>query len=151
MSFTFGSSSTRKLSTVHPHLRQVAIRALERTPYDFAIIHGWRGRDVQNALEASGASTKRFPDSKHNKSDDPNIDEPEKVSDAIDFAPYVAGQKIQRRRQKRPGAAAIAGVMFAAADELGVTLRWGGDWDGDANTKEHKLQDWGHLEIVHNG
>ena len=137
MSFTFGSSSTRKLSTVHPHLRQVAIRALERTPYDFAIIHGWRGRDVQNALEASGASTKRFPDSKHNKSDDPNIDEPEKVSDAIDFAPYVAGQKIQRRRQKRPGAT--------------VTLRWGGDWDGDANTKEHKLQDWGHLEIVHNG
>lgn len=147
MSFSFGSGSISKLNSVHPKLRQVAIHALARSPYDFSIIHGWRGEEVQNALEDSGASTKRFPDSRHNMSDDDAVPNRTKVSDAIDFAPYVAGQKIPW--DETHIFAVIAGVMFAAAAELGVTLTWGGDWDGDANTKEHKLQDWGHLQIEH--
>ena len=68
---------------------------------------------------------------------------PEEVSDAVDFAPYIDG--------KIPWGethifAIIAGVVFACAAELGVALDWGGDWDGDGNTKEHKLQDWGHIQ-----
>lgn len=146
--FTYGSGSTNKLSTVHPKLRQVAIRALERSPYDITIVHGWRGEEVQNALKASGASTKFFPDSRHNKSDDPQVENPNQVSDAIDFAPWIDADIPWGETHIF---AVIAGLMFAAASELGVTLRWGGDWDTDGNTKEHKLQDWGHMEIVHNG
>ena len=143
--FQFGSGSQSKLATVHPDLKAVFDLAITRTTYDFTIVHGWRGEEVQNALEASGASTKRYPDSRHNKTDDPTIENPGFVSDAVDFAPYIDG--------KIPWGethifAHVAGVIMAAAVELGVGIRWGGDWDGDGNTKEHKLQDWGHVERV---
>ena len=149
MSFAFGSGSTAKLNTVHPHLRMIAERALARSPYDFTIVHGWRGEDVQNALEDSGASTKRFPDSRYNQSLDPGVDNPLQTSDAIDFAPWVNGKKIPW--EETHIFAAIAGILFAAADELGLRITWGGDWDTDGNTKEHKLQDWGHVQIEHGG
>lgn len=143
MSYQFGPKSQAKLVTAHPDLGAVFAMAIKRTPYDITIVHGWRGEEVQNALEDSGASTKRFPDSRHNKTDDPKIGDPNEVSDAVDFAPWIDG--------KIPWGethifAVIAGVIFAAADEFGVELRWGGDWDGDGNTKEHSLQDWGHIE-----
>ena len=144
--WTYGAGSRSKLETCHPHLVLVAELALKRSPYDITIVHGWRGEEIQNALFASGASTKRWPDSKHNASEDDELERPETVSDALDFAPWVDG--------KIPWGethifACIAGCFFAAAAELGVQLRWGGDWDADGNTKEHKLQDWGHLELVH--
>ncbi len=146
MSFQYGPSSNAKLDTVHPHLRMIAIRALQRSPYDITIVHGWRGEEIQNALFDSHASTKRFPDSRHNKSQDPGLPDPLKVSDAIDFAPWIDGGIPWNETHIF---AAIAGLMFAAADELGLKIRWGGDWDTDGNTREHKLQDWGHIEIIH--
>jgi len=143
MSFQYGAGSQKKLDTVHPDLADVFALAITRTPYDITIVHGWRGEEIQNALEDSGASTKRFPDSYHNQTTDPSIPDPEEVSDAVDFAPYIDG--------KIPWGethifAAIAGVVFCCAAELGVAIDWGGDWDGDGNTKEHKLQDWGHIQ-----
>ena len=146
MSFTYGSGSRAKLATVHPKLKECAVLALSRSPYDITIVHGWRGEEVQNALFASGASTKQFPDSRHNKTDDVLIPNPNEVSDAIDFAPWIDGGIPWGETHIF---ACIAGLFFAAADELGITHRWGGDWDTDGNTKEHKLQDWGHLEIMH--
>ena len=142
----YGERSSTKLMTVHPRLRMVAFRGLERSPYDIAIVHGWRGEEVQNALFDSRASTKRWPDSKHNRSEDDEYELIDQISDAFDFAPWVNG-KIPW--DETHIFACVAGCFFAAASELGVTLRWGGDWDGDGNTKEHKLQDWGHMEIVH--
>ena len=44
--YTFGNASSKKLATVHPLLIVVCTRALELSPYDFTIIHGWRGEDV---------------------------------------------------------------------------------------------------------
>jgi peptidoglycan L-alanyl-D-glutamate endopeptidase CwlK len=142
----YGERSLGKLATVHPRLKQVAFRALDRSPYDIAIVHGWRGEDVQNALFDSRASMKRWPDSKHNRSLDIDYELADQISDALDFAPWVGGRIPWDETHIF---ACIAGCFFAAADELGVRLRWGGDWDTDGNTKEHKLQDWGHLEIIH--
>lgn len=141
MPYRFGKRSSDKLATCHPTLVAVAKRALERSPYDFTIVHGWRGEDVQNALFDSGASTKRWPDSMHNNTDD--NDRP--MSLAIDFAPYIDGDIPWGETHIF---ACIAGCLFSAAAELGATLRWGGDWDTDGNTKEHKLQDWGHVELT---
>ena len=61
MSFKYGKRSMDKLRTVDPVLRAIAERALELSPYDITIVHGWRGEEVQNALQESGASTKRWP------------------------------------------------------------------------------------------
>lgn len=144
----YGTKSDAKLGTCHPMLKKIAYRALKRSPYDITIIHGWRGEAIQNALQESGASTKRFPDSRHNKTDDPNIasDLRDKTSDAIDFAPWVNGDIPWKDTHIF---AVVAGCFFAAAAEFGVTLRWGGDWDSDGSTTDQTLMDWGHVELVH--
>jgi peptidoglycan L-alanyl-D-glutamate endopeptidase CwlK len=141
MPFRFGKRSSDKLATCHPTLVAIAQRALETSPYDFSIIHGWRGEDVQNGLFDSNASTKRWPDSMHNHTDP----EGRPLSLAIDFAPYINGKIPWNETHIF---AVIAGLLFAAAQSLGAQLRWGGDWDTDGNTREHKLQDWGHMEII---
>ena len=67
--YKFGTTSNGKLATCCQELRLVANRAIVLTNYDFSIIWGWRGEDIQNALLASGASTKGWPESKHNAHD----------------------------------------------------------------------------------
>lgn len=143
----YGAKSSSKLDTCHPQLATVARRALKISPYDITIIHGWRGEEIQNALQESGASTKRWPDSRHNKSDDSRLPRPELTSDALDFAPWIDGDIPWDDTHIF---AVIAGCFFAAAAELGVTLRWGGDWDSDGSTRDQKLMDWGHVELIHN-
>lgn len=141
----YGRNSSNKLRTCHPKLQHVARQGLIYSPYDISIIHGWRGEAEQNALYDSGLSRVRWPDSRHNKSRDPAY--AYGISDAIDFMPYLPhlGERVWEQTHIF---ACIAGCFFAAAVEVGVTLRWGGDWDGDGDTQEHRLQDWGHIELV---
>jgi peptidoglycan L-alanyl-D-glutamate endopeptidase CwlK len=42
---------------------------------------------------------------------------------------------------------AVAGAMFAAAQRIGVDLRWGGDWDGDGVYGERGESDLPHFEL----
>ena len=139
MSYIYSSGSESKIVTCTPNLQRVMYHGLSVSPYDITIVHGWRGKEVQDALFASGASTKIFPFSKHNTTDN----EGDALSEAFDFAPYIDGAIPWGETHIF---AVIAGCFFAAAAELEVKLRWGGDWDADGNTKEHKLQDWGHME-----
>jgi peptidoglycan L-alanyl-D-glutamate endopeptidase CwlK len=37
--------------------------------------------------------------------------------------------------------------MFAAAKELGVSIRWGADWDNDGNYREKGEYDSPHFEL----
>lgn len=141
----FGAKSQSKLATCHPVMVAVTERALMRSPVDFTIIHGWRGKDLQNVLVDSGASRTRWPDSKHNKTLDPDIDNPLQFSDAVDFGPWIMGKVPWDDTHIF---AAVAGCFFAAADELDARIRWGGDWDGDGSTKNQTLMDWGHIELV---
>jgi len=146
-SHQYGKQSTQKLGTCHPALRTIADEALSMSPYDITIVRGWSGKDVQNALYDSHASTKRFPDSRHNRSDDLGVPRPlrSKISDALDFAPYVNGAIPWGDTHIF---AVIAGCFMAAAKMYGHTLRWGGDWDSDGGTKDQTLMDWGHIEII---
>jgi peptidoglycan L-alanyl-D-glutamate endopeptidase CwlK len=143
--YSYGSGSNSKLETCHPVLQRIAELALQRSPYDITIVHGWRDMETQNSLEEAGKSTKRFPDSRHNKTDDPSVIEPERISDALDFAPYVKGTIYWDDIMIF---AVIAGCLISAANELGYTLRWGGDWDSDGQTTDQTLLDWGHVEVM---
>ena len=137
----YGRASRAKLNTCHPLLAQVAERALELSPYDITIVWGGRTQAEQNALFESGASYARFPDSKHNVLGDDG----EMRSEAIDFAPWVASRVPWNDTHVF---AVVAGAFFAAAAEIGVSLRWGGDWDGDGSTEDQTLLDWGHIEMI---
>jgi len=138
--YLFGQKSLLKLDSCDFDLQDVAKRALELSPYDFTIIHGWRGEDIQNALYASHASTKQWPDSKHN-----HMIEAVPNSQALDFAPWIDGDIPW---DDESIFAIIAGVFFAAAAELNIKLRYGGDWDSDGSTHDQTLMDWGHVELA---
>ncbi len=139
--YSYGAASEKKLATVHPLLAGVARVALSRSPYDITIVWGARGEEMQNALVESGASRTPWPESKHNAMDEYG----DPLSEAIDFAPWVNGGVPWNDTHIF---AVIAGVFFAAAADMDVTLRWGGDWDGDGDTTDQTLLDWGHLEII---
>ena len=110
MSFQFGKRSIKRLEGVHPDLVKVCHRALEMSPIDFSIIEGMRTLKRQKALLAKGASTTLR--SRH------------LTGHAIDMAPYIDGTI----RWDWPLYHQIAPLFKNAADELGINVEWGGDW-----------------------
>ncbi len=140
--FRFGQASRAKLETCCEPLQLIADYALQISPYDFTIVHGWRSEEVQNALFDRRASQKRWPDSKHNATDPDGG----AASEGLDFAPWVNGTI---HWDDTHIFAVIAGCLMVAAKELGYTLRWGGDWDGDGQSKgDQTFMDYGHVEII---
>lgn len=137
----YGTRSVGKLDTCHPSLRNVALLGLQRCPYDITIIHGWRNRALQNALVESGASRTRYPNSKHNFIGPKG----EPLSLAFDFGPWVRSGVPWKETHIF---AAVTGCFMAAANEVGIRLRWGGDWDGDGLSSDQTLLDWGHVELL---
>ena len=135
--------------TCHQALREVTIRALLLSPYDFTIVHGWRGEEVQNALVDSGASRAPWPTSKHNNirwedaGRNKQVSKPDSL--AVDFGPWVNGAIPWNDTHIF---AVIAGAFFAASFELNYPIRWGGDWDSDGSTKDQTLLDYGHVELI---
>ncbi len=110
---------TRKnLVGVHPHLVQVVERAAELSPVPFVVTEGLRTLDRQKQLKAAGKSWTL--NSRHLTGHAVDI------VDADDF------------KYDMPDMTKIKTAMFAAADELGVPLDWGGDW---------KQRDTPHFEL----
>lgn len=104
---------------------------------DFTIVWGHRGEVSQNQAYAEGNSSKRWPDSKHNKL--PSL--------AVDFAPWPKVYSEKDRVAVAAEFSFVAGIIFGVAKTMGIELRWGGDWNGNLDTTDQKLQDWGHLEL----
>jgi peptidoglycan L-alanyl-D-glutamate endopeptidase CwlK len=138
--YIFGKSSREKLMTCDPALRAVATRALELSPIDFTIVWGWRDQSQQNRMVAEKKSKTPWPQSKHN-----TMAEGGPCSRAFDFAPMVGGQIPWL---DVPLFCVVAGVIFAAAKERNVKLRWGADWNGNWLTSDQTFMDWGHIELL---
>lgn len=139
--YRYGAKSNAKLDTCHPLLAQVMRIALERSPYDITIIHGYRGEEIQNSLFDAGLSKTPYPDSKHNQTTDGG----EPCSLAVDFAPWVNGTIDW---EDNLIFSVMAGIIMSAAAELGITIRWGGDWDMDGSSRDQTFMDIGHVEIL---
>lgn len=123
MAFSFGTRSKKSLESCHPALQAVAYRALELSTVDFTVTEGHRGREAQEAAFASKRSKAHFGQSSHNFY----------PSRALDIVPApVDWEDISKFR-------AVAKAFQQAADELGVTLRWGGNFKS--------ITDYPHFEI----
>jgi len=129
MAFKFGARSRRELVGVHPDLAAVTIRALALSSVDFAVTDGLRTPAEQAEYLRTGASTTKK--SRH------------LVGCAVDLVACLPNGKIS---YAQPLMAQIKDAMFAAAAELKVPLRWGGDWDGDPETL-HTFYDTPHFEL----
>lgn len=136
--FVFGQRSLDRLKGVNPRLVSVVHRALELSTVDFTVIEGVRSRARQAQLYAQGRTTAGkivtwTLKSKH-------ID-----GLAVDLAPFADGKIDWTDLAKFD---AIGAAMKKAAAELGVTIRWGADWDRDGKLREKGESDSPHFEIV---
>ena len=140
--YMYGVKSQSKLASCHEGLQKIAPIVLSRSPYDITIIHGWRGEEVQNALYDSNASTKQYPNSKHNFVDTNGLP----LSLALDFAPWIDNTIYWADTHIF---SCIAGMFICVGVEFGYEIRWGMDWDGDGKSNgDQKLMDVGHIELV---
>lgn len=108
--FVLGARSRRRLAGVHPDLVAVVERAIRITPVDFGVLEGVRSLARQKELVAAGAS--RTLRSRH------------LTGHAVDLGAWVGGTF----RWDWPLYPPIARATKAAAEDLGVTVTWGGDW-----------------------
>jgi peptidoglycan L-alanyl-D-glutamate endopeptidase CwlK len=134
---TFSQSSNSRLDTCHAEL-QLIMREAIKGPYDFAITCGHRPKAMQDAAYTSGASKLQWPRSKHNRI----------PSMAADVTIYPVDWN------DHSAFALLAGWIMATASRLRVDgkvahrLRWGGDWDTDGKTADHKFKDFPHFELI---
>ena len=123
--------------------------------HDCKIICGFRGEEEQTEAYESKRSKVQWPNGKHNSF--PSL--------AVDAAPYpiVWPETLKMLNRFKEGRGTIAQVMMAIKDlnrfycfagyvlgtaqEMGIPLRWGGDWDGDMDFKDQTFDDLPHFEI----
>lgn len=134
---TWGTKSKAIYDQLDPRLQAWCDRMLQEVA-DISLIYpdgGHRNEERQNHLHSIGASKLRWPDSKHNHY--PSL--------AVDLQPYPR----PLHDSKLWGALGyLAGKGERIAEELGITLRWGGDWDRDGDLTDQKFDDLFHWEIV---
>ena len=127
---SFSYKSLAKLATCDPLLQRVFREAIQN--FDCTILEGHRDQARQNQMVAEGKSQVRWPDGKHNTV----------PSCAVDVTPYPI-QWEDRERQTL-----FAGYVLATAKAMGISLRWGGDWDRDTEVRDNTFDDLVHFEIV---
>lgn len=127
MTYALGKRSLERLAGVHPDLVRVVKRAIELTEHDFSVIEGLRTIETQRAYVAKGAS--KTMNSRHI------------TGHAVDL--YPVGRPTPW--DKCP---TIAVAMLAAAVELDVAIRWGGDWNMNGDSRDEKFYDGPHFELL---
>ncbi len=142
MTFVLGSRSLAHLIGVHNDLVAVIKRAIQLSTVDFTVIEGVRSAARQAELYAQGR-TKPGPKvtwvkvSNHQAKTDG-------YGHAVDLGVWRNGAIVW---EDTAGYAEIYRAMFAAAAELGVSLRAGSDWDCDGKRLELGETDQPHFEL----
>ena len=139
--FSFSQRSLNNLKGVHPKLVAVVNRALELSLCDFTVLEGVRSQARQDELWAQGR-TKPGPVVTWVKTSGTHGIQADGYGHAVDLAPYpIDWNDLERFDQ-------VSKAMFAAAKELGVKIRWGGNWDMDENPREKGESDSPHFELL---
>ena len=107
---------------------------------DFSVIEGQRSIKRQQKLFAEGKSAIDGISAKSKHNETPSL--------AVDLLPHphtLNGVNVWADKQRF---CVLSGLMQAAAAELNLTLRWGGDWDGDGNNADSNFHDLPHFELT---
>jgi len=117
--FSFSLRSIKAMQGLHPDLRKVCDLAIKLSPYDFVITEGKRSLADQKRYVKQGKS--QTMNSRHLS------------GHAIDF---VDSPGFTWNVKKMT---AIANAFKKAATQLGVAIRWGGDWKSLVDTPHIEL------------
>lgn len=125
----YSNRSLERLETCHPDLQKVFKEVIKK--YDCTILEGHRSNERQDELFRQGKSKVKAGGSKHNHS--PSL--------AVDAAPCPIDWSDYKRFYH------FVGYVKGVADQLGINLRCGADWDGDNSFKDQTFHDLPHFEI----
>jgi len=125
----FGSRSKERLTTCDERLQKVFNEVIKYV--DCSVLEGHRGEERQNRLFEEGKTKVTYPNGRHNSN----------PSNAVDVTPYPINWE-DRERQTL-----FAGFVIGIARSMGITLRWGGDWDMDFEVMDNRFDDFPHFEI----
>lgn len=153
----FSKESKKKLATADSRLQAVFFEVIKE--FDCIILCGHRTNKIQAAKYAAGLSKTPPGKSKHNLS----------PSMAVDAAPYYDEKphvrwynKYRLLGQMKRGETAMvlphldellmwyhfAGRVQGMAQQLGLKVRWGGNWDSDTSFIDQTFDDLCHFELV---
>lgn len=133
---SFGKTSRERLDTVCEDLQRLFERVVEII--DCSVVEGHRRKERQDEFfnrRPNPATRVPWPRSKHNR----------KPSEAVDVCPYVNGSLSWDGRH----CLYLAGIVTGVAEEMGIEIRWGGDWDMDREPiTDQEFQDLVHYEMA---
>ena len=127
----FGKRSKERLRGVDARLVNVLNEVVKY--FDITVIEGLRSQKRQDELVAEGKSKTKF--GKH------------VLGKAVDIAPYPIDW------QARDDFHLLGGFVLGVASQMGVNVRWGGDWaasslyKGKRTTKDNSFDDLVHFEL----
>ena len=128
---SFGKRSQERLKGVDSRLINVLNKVVKY--FDVTVIEGVRSQGRQNELVAQGKSKTKFVKHVEGK--------------AVDIAPYPIDW------QSRDDFHYLGGFVLGVASEMGIDIRWGGDWSDSSlsenarTTKDNSFDDLVHFEI----
>ena len=125
----FGKKSKERLNTCDSNLQKVFNEVIKHV--DCSVLEGHRSKDRQNKLYEEGKTKVKYPNGRHNR----------QPSSAVDVTPYPVDWK-DRERQTL-----FAGFVIGVASQMGINLRWGGDWDQDFQVVDNRFDDFPHFEL----
>ena len=123
--YKFGKRSRERLKGVDTKLVNVLNELIKMM--DVTVIEGLRSAERQKELLAKGATKVKY--SKHME------------GKAVDIAPYPIDW------ENRDGFYYMGGMIRGIAKQLGIDIRFGGDWDSDGDTKDNSFDDLVHIEL----
>lgn len=121
------SRSKERLKTCHSDLQKLFEEVNQH--FQCVILEGHRSASRQKKLFKAGRT--QTMNSKHR----------EFPSLAVDVSPHPLDWKDEKRFYY------FAGYVKRAAEQLGIELRWGGDWDDDTEVDDNKFNDLAHYEL----
>tara|TARA_B100000519_G_scaffold16372_1_gene12083 strand:- start:8310 stop:8699 length:390 start_codon:yes stop_codon:yes gene_type:complete len=125
----FGKKSKMVLSTCEKDLQKVFNEVIKHV--DCSVIEGHRSEKRQNELFEKGFTKVKYPNGRHNSY----------PSRAVDVVPYPIDWDDRERFHL------FAGFVLATARSMGITLRWGGDWNMNFQVDDNKFDDFPHFEL----
>jgi peptidoglycan L-alanyl-D-glutamate endopeptidase CwlK len=142
---SFSNRSKSRLATCHPKLQALMNEVIKK--YDCSIIEGHRTKDVQDEYFTRNVTKVRWPDSKHNKN----------PSRAVDVVPYIKemggavfpqpNESTEVILRKTGACYMFLGYVKRVAEEMGIRIRFGADWDSDTNLLDQQFHDLPHIEL----
>lgn len=125
--FKLSTASENTMQGVHADLVKVVRRAIELSSVDFKVIEGKRTMARQKELFAKGAT--QTMNSRH------------LTGHAVDLLPLPVDWNNRKPFEL------VSQAMFAAAKELNIKIRWGGDWNENGKSADEKFYDGPHFEL----